>query len=380
MRILFVVQGEGRGHLTQALSLRQKLGAEGHEVVAALVGKSPARCLPYFFLRKIGVPIHTFESPNFLPTAQNKQVHLTRSVAYNLLRLPKYMRSMHFIARMIRDTQADVVVNFYELLTGLTYALFRPKAAMVCVAHQYLFLHPDFRFPTGCALPLASLRFFTRLTAVGATRKLALSFRKMPEVTGKGLVVVPPLLRQEVLNQRPLRGNYLHGYLLNSGFSEEVQHWHAKHPEVGLHFFWDKRGANAEERVDDTLSFHALDDQLFVQYMAGAKAYATTAGFESVCEAMFLDKPVLMVPTHIEQRCNAYDASLSGAGIISENFNLDKLLSIAEKPVGHAEFRHWVRQADWLILREFREELFREKHAAAGWKRATARWAERLWT
>lgn len=141
MRILFVIQGEGRGHLTQALSLRQKLEAEGHEVVAALVGKSPARCLPYFFLRKIGVPIHTFESPNFLPTAQNKQVNLTRSVAYNLLRLPKYMRSMHFIARMIRDTQADVVVNFYELLTGLTYALFRPKAAMVCVAHQYL---PEF--------------------------------------------------------------------------------------------------------------------------------------------------------------------------------------------------------------------------------------------
>ena len=28
MKILFIIQGEGRGHLTQALSLRQKLMAE----------------------------------------------------------------------------------------------------------------------------------------------------------------------------------------------------------------------------------------------------------------------------------------------------------------------------------------------------------------
>lgn len=366
MRILFVIQGEGRGHLTQAISLRQKLEGEGHQVVAALVGKSPARRLPDFFLRKMEVPIHPFESPNFLPTAQNKQVHLLRSVGYNLCRCWKYARSMRFIARMIQDTQADVVVNFYELLTGFTYALYRPKAVMVCVAHQYLFLHPDFRFPPGHVLSLASLRFFTRLTAMGATKKLALSFRKMPEVDGEGLVVVPPLLRQEVLEQVSTRGDYLHGYLLNSGFAEEIREWHDHHPEVGLHFFWDKRGVSSEVRMDDTLSFHALDDHLFVRYMAGSKAYATTAGFESVCEAMFLDKPVLMVPTHIEQVCNAHDASLSGAGAVSEGFDLDRLLSLAEHPVSHVDFRHWVQQADWLILREFREDLFTHGLCTAG--------------
>ena len=42
MKILFIIQGEGRGHLTQALSLRQKLTDEGHQVVGVLVGKSPA--------------------------------------------------------------------------------------------------------------------------------------------------------------------------------------------------------------------------------------------------------------------------------------------------------------------------------------------------
>ena len=37
MKVLFVIQGEGRGHLTQALSLKQMLHNEGHEVVGVLV-------------------------------------------------------------------------------------------------------------------------------------------------------------------------------------------------------------------------------------------------------------------------------------------------------------------------------------------------------
>lgn len=64
--------------------------------------------------------------------------------------------------------------------------------------------------------------------------------------------------------------------------------------------------------------------------MAGCKAYASTAGFESICEAMYLGKPVLMVPAHIEQDCNAYDAMKAGAGIISDSFDLQPLLRLQE--------------------------------------------------
>lgn len=39
MKILFIVQGEGRGHLTQAISMEKLLRSNGHEVVEVLVGK-----------------------------------------------------------------------------------------------------------------------------------------------------------------------------------------------------------------------------------------------------------------------------------------------------------------------------------------------------
>ena len=173
-------------------------------------------------------------------------------------------------------------------------------------------------------------------------------------------MVVPPLLRKEVLCTQPWDGGYLHGYLLNSGFSEEVKTWHSKHPEIVMHFFWDKKDVPNETSVNNTLTFHRLSDTLFLHYLAGAKAYASTAGFESVCEAMYLGKPVLMVPTHIEQACNAHDAVLAGAGVSADRFDMDTLLNLSKNYHPNPDFKQWVQHADWLILREFREDILNE--------------------
>lgn len=132
-----------------------------------------------------------------------------------------------------------------------------------------------------------------------------------------------------------------------------------------------------EVKVDSRLSFHQLNDTLFVRYMAGARAYATTAGFESVCEAMYFGKPVLMVPTHIEQACNAFDAVHAGAGVIADRFDLDALLQLSQTHQPDLAFSHWVKQADWLILREFRGLIDGETPASL-WHRLSTRWIYRF--
>ena len=147
MKFLFIVQGEGRGHLTQAITLEEILRRNGHEVVEVLVGKSSSRRLPGFFNRNIHAPVKRFVSPNFLPTPANKRVSLMRSVAYNLVKLPVYINSINYIRQRIEDSGADRVINFYELLTGLTYFLFRPSVPQICIGHQYLILHKSFEFP-----------------------------------------------------------------------------------------------------------------------------------------------------------------------------------------------------------------------------------------
>lgn len=352
MKYLFIVQGEGRGHLTQAITLERMLERHGHEVVGIMVGKSKTRQLPEFFLKSVKAPVHQFLSINFLPSAANRKANMAKSVAYNIAMSPHYFRSMRIIKKAIQVSEADVVVNFYELLTGLTYMLHRIPVPQICIGHQYLFLHKGFTMPKKVFGGYVWLKFFTRITAIGANRYLALSFRQMQDSAGDKIKVVPPLLRSEVLETEPVKGDYIHGYMLNSGFAEDVMSWHKEHPEVQLRFFWDRNTETPVTRVDDTLCFHVLDDKEFLRQMAGCKAYASTAGFESVCEAMYLKKPILMVPSHIEQECNAFDAVKGGAGVSSDRFDLSLLLDFSEGFKPDEGFPQWARSAESVIITE----------------------------
>lgn len=352
MKYLFIVQGEGRGHMTQALTLAGLLRARGHEVVKVLVGKSPSRKLPDFFTGGINAPVVQFESMNFMPSADNRKPSMVSTVLFNSFNMHRFYPSMQLIKDEIRSTEADVVVNFYELLAGMTYFFYELHVPMVSIGHQYLFLHKDFGLPRHKYPGSVALDFFSRMTSVGSVKHLALSFRKMEPDPEHNIVVVPPLLRPEVLDLTPSEGDYIHGYMLNAGFAKDVTEWHAEHPDVPLRFFWDNWEAGKIHKVDDTLSFYLIDDHEFLHQMAGCKAYASTAGFESICEAMYLGKPVLMVPSHIEQEINAFDAVRCGAGISCDRFDLSKLTAFAEGYVSDPEFTDWATSASELIIRE----------------------------
>jgi uncharacterized protein (TIGR00661 family) len=353
MKFLFVVQGEGRGHLTQSIALKNMLIQNGHEVVAVLVGKSKRRELPAFFAENMNLPVYRFDSPNFLPASRNKKTNMWSTIIYNLLKSPSYFRSLYFIKRQIRESNVDVVVNFYEMMMGLTYAVFPPKTPYVSVAHQYLFLHPEYKFPSANRVELILLKFFTRITCLRSTKIFALSIEQKKNVPRRRMVVVPPLLRSEIFDLTPREGDYLHGYILNSNYADEIIEYQKRTPSMPLHFFWDRKNVEEKTVVNDYLTFHNLNDKLFVEYMAGCKGYVTTAGFESVCEAMYFGKPVLMIPTHIEQSCNAYEASRAGAGIVSNNFDLNALISYLPAHKQIPGFRLWAQQSEACWMKEF---------------------------
>ncbi len=352
MKYIFIVQGEGRGHMTQALTLSMLLHERGHEVLKVMVGKSPNRKLPDFFMKGINAPVLQFESMNFMPSADNRKPNMVGTVLFNSVNMHKYYPSMKLLKDEINGSGADVVVNFYELLAGMTYSFYEIHVPMVSIGHQYLFLHKDFGLPHHKYPGARALDFFTKLTSVGSVKHLALSFRPLEADHEHNIVVVPPLLRREVLDVEPTKGDYIHGYMLNSGFAQEVMEWHSEHPEIPLRFFWDNWEAGKIHKADDTLSFYLIDDHEFLHQMAGCRAYASTAGFESICEAMYLGKPILMVPSHIEQEINGFDASRSGAGVVCDRFNLDRLVEISRDFVSNMEFPDWARSAADMIVRE----------------------------
>jgi uncharacterized protein (TIGR00661 family) len=351
---LFIVQGEGRGHLTQAISLAGMLRRHGHEVVEVLVGKSHSRELPDFFYTKMNTSVHIYDAPSFIFGKDKKHIDLVKTFLYNASpqKLKKYGRSIELIYQRIREQAPDMVINFYEILPGFTQLRFRIDVPFVNIGHQYMLRHPDYVHGRGDHLML--LRLHAILCSIGATKILALSFYPMRSYPRDRVVVVPPLLRKEVVELKPVTGDYILGYMLNQGYENEIRAWHRKHPDVRLHFFWDKQGVPPVWEVDETLTLHTISDESFLRCMAGCRGYVTTAGFESVCEAMYLDKPVMMIPAHIEQEVNAADASSIHGGITGDSFDLSKLQAFMnrERTFQTGDFQKWIRSAEDIFMEQ----------------------------
>ena len=331
--------------MTQAISLRQTLTGKGHEVCAVCVGRSRSRAIPQFFLDKMGSQIVSYDSPNFKADPQRRGISILGTAIDNLKRLPLFARSLRSLHRAVCFHKPDVIVNFFDPLAAIYGAIFSSKPKMVCIAHQYLSLHPDFFFPKMSTMARVSMLSFIRLCAMGADRILALSFRKMPDRAERRLTVVPPLLRSDIKSMKPSTEDFILAYVVNDGYARDLAAQQLLHADVRIVGFWDRKGASDVTHLQENVVFHQLNDVAFLEAMSRCRGLMTTAGFESVCEAMYLGKPVYMMPAgrQMEQHCNAVDASLSGAGIWGFDFDLERFLEYLPRHRGNPEkFREWV--------------------------------------
>jgi uncharacterized protein (TIGR00661 family) len=359
MKFLFIVQGEGRGHMTQAIAFSRILESNGHRLVAVILGKSKRRAVPEFFEREIKAPIHLVESPNFETDGNQKKVSIRKTILKNSLKGKTFYQSLTSIHQIVKAENPDVILNFYDLLGGLYNFIFRPKALFWVIGHQYLIGHPSFKFAPNRPLDKFLFQFNTALTSLGADERLALSFLPQIRYANQKARVVPPLLRPEVKLLEPKTGDFYLAYMVNPGYAEEVILFAKANPQLKVKAYWDKKEAAETEHPLPNLSFHRVHDRKFLQDMADCKGLVCTAGFESVCEAKYLGKPVMMIPVagQYEQACNALDAEASGVGIASADFDFAKLERLQTNRIANSDhYRRWVDS--WpLVFRELATEV-----------------------
>ena len=127
-----------------------------------------------------------------------------------------------------------------------------------------------------------------------------------------------------------------------------------QHTETEVHVFWDHPNAPETYSVHTNLTYHQLNYQLFTEMLGDCSAFFGTAGIEAVCEALYLGKPVLVVPAHGEQELNAGYASQAGV-LTAESFNLDPLLERVSQPVHNNNFKEWADRAEDFFIHHLGE-------------------------
>ena len=349
-KFIFTVQGEGRGHLTQAISFTQIAREAGHEVIGYAVGSFQGRKIPSFFLDFIGdTPLLQYNSPSII-FGNGKSVQLAKTAMQAVTNFKTFWKSATQLEEFIEELKPDGIINFYESITGLYKLKSRSKVPTMSVGHQYLLLNKNFvSFPEK-KIDRILLNMNTMITSIGSKKLLGLSFR--PIDNDEKIEVVPPLLRQQVKSIVPKAGERWLAYLTHFRLSEDIMAWSNANPEVKLDCFWDNPARRETYHYSDSLTFHPIDAENYLAKMTECAGLISTAGFESVAEAMYLGKPAMMVPVpnHIEQMINAYDGELSGAGIGASTFDLSIFKNYLPSHVSVQEqYQEWVSQSQRLM-------------------------------
>ena len=311
-RVLFIVQGEGRGHLSQSVALKEYLEEAGHSLEAVYAGSRPSGEIPAWYRDIFKEKLISFSSPWFLRTPNKRGIYVGRTILYNLTRSLVYIKESRRIRSKISHLQPDVVINFYDIVGAMAMRKLPSGIRRIGIGHHF-FLHLDgYRCGGGMFFHKALLKIHTKIVMKSCDRVLALSFR---ERNGRGKIrVVPPLVRKQFRESVHKGGmNYL-VYLLREGFVADLLVLARGNPGLRFDVFSD---LPPETPMPEGIILHPVNDLAFSEKMKQCRGVISTAGFDTVAEAAYMGIPLAVIPVenHFEQLCNSADVERSGIGI-----------------------------------------------------------------
>jgi len=315
MKILFGVQTEGNGHITQCIATKQYLQSQGIEVTTAFAAKKK-RGLSKYFTDEFDV----IEYDGFDFVFDNDgRVVIWKTIVKNTFELPRLIVSFIKICSIIQKEKPDVIFNYYEPLVGLT-ALFFKNIKYVSFGHQYAMNSVIYPRIDGYIVQKLFLSIINKITSIRA-KIVALSYYEFNDDT---MIVSPPMLRSESYSVSDKQQDFVLVYLMNEDMLPQLISQAKKYPDINIHCFTKLTKQHTEL---PNLKLFNLDGKLFQEKMKVCKAVVCSGGFETSAEAIYQNKPLLMIPmpNHYEQHANCNDAYLNSYAIYSESIDLSKL-------------------------------------------------------
>ena len=315
MKILFGVQTEGNGHITQCIATKQYLQSQGIEVTTAFAAKKK-RGLPKYFTDEFNVI--DYNGFDFVFDNVGRVV-IWKTILNNTFELPRLIVSFIKICTIIQKEKPDVIFNYYEPLVGLT-ALFFRNIKYVSFGHQYAMDSVIYPRINGYIVQKLFLSIINKITSIRA-KIVALSYYEFNDTT---MIVSPPILRAESYSISDKKEDFVLVYLMNEDMLPQLISQAKKYPDINIQCF-----TKLTKQYDElpNLKLFNLDGKLFQEKMKVCKAVVCSGGFETSAEAIYQNKPLLMIPmpNHYEQHANCNDAYLNSYAIYSESIDLSKI-------------------------------------------------------
>jgi len=303
VRILYGIFGYGRGHATRAMAVLPELRRR-HDVVIVAGGDAFDALSPHHPVERI--PTLRYEY------GQGGRRSLSRTLGENLRHVGDIVlggQAMRKLERVARDLRPDVVISDADPWTHTLAA--RRRIPRISFDHFGILAYC--RPPIAWSDRIRSMRDVLAYRGLmGRPDRVIVSSFYDGGVREPRVRFVGPLLREEVLTSAPVRGEHLLAYF-NRGDHQLTPPIEAalRALRIPVVIYGTTRTGS-----DGNVTFRAPSNRPFIEDLAGCRAVFSTAGNQLVGEAMWLGKPMLVMPEHtVEQRLNAAAVERIGVGM-----------------------------------------------------------------
>lgn len=312
-KIFIAACTEGNGHLTQAIAYKERLNTEQNEIVAAIVAKKK-KGAPQYFQDEFDNIVYY----NGFDFVFNKSggVVVWRTMFKNILKLPLIIKSFLATVKYIKKHKPNKIINFYDPIVGLT-ALFCRNVRYVAVSHQFTMELPFYPKIKGFYIQKFVLKLLNFICSIRA-QKVGLSYY---HIHSNEFPIIPPLLRKASYVKSSVQEPFILVYLINEEMLRDLFCEAKKFPLMKFECF--SKLTKEYKNKPNNVKLNQLDAKLFQERMKVCSGVVCTGGFETSSEAIYQNKPLLMVPlpNHYEQYANSNDAEMAGLAVFSKHID-----------------------------------------------------------
>lgn len=306
-KILYGVHGTGHGHAVRALTIGRHFAGLGHEFLFVSHGTGAD------ILRR-EFPVE--DCPNPETPIRGHKVATAATIYSNLAVQSRSRTYIKQILQLMERFQPDVTMSDYEY--------FVPRAARLAglpclsVDHQHVITScrhpvPWAQYPGYLATAWAVKTFFSR-----ASDHLVISFFRPPVQPGVRARILPPLLRETVLQRQPKAGEHVVAYQGYTTFKRFFPFLRAIPSPVMVYGF-------DTERTEGNLHFKKNSETGFLDDLSSCRYVVCGGSHTLISESLYYGKPVISFPIKgaFEQFLNAFYLERLGYGQYFPGFHPD---------------------------------------------------------
>lgn len=345
-RILYSINGEGRGHSTRSVALIKEL--EKKHTIKVIVGGKNA----YKYIKKYCHGAIRFEGVKLI--YKNNTVD-NFGTAKHFIKdfIGKYPESVKKIYSVIKKFKPDIVITDFEGTVAFIAKTLGYKVICVCNNHSLTKL--KYNYPIKYRKDRNQTILITKAIFPKVDYHLITTFFYLP-VKKDNVSLYPPILRKEVTQLKPVMGKYVLVYQTsdtNSKLLDILKTINCKFIIYGFNI--SKREGN--------LLFRKFDDKKILKDMQGCKAVIANGGYSLISEAVSLHKPILSIPIkgQFEQILNALQIKRLGYGEFHEEADHKKIVTFIKNiNKYHDNLKKFKREDNSRILAKIEEIIAKE--------------------